>query len=220
MLAAATTIHGLPTNLPHCAQLVPRRAAFMTTVAARSGERPVQNHRAPVGLFPKLATQLVPAAVVTALGVLLLSNLSKAPAGVSVTPAPAAITAEAVFTATPRPVEQQPVSVDDAVLPVAKPKAVALRVVPPARKPADEARQVEQPRQAASVSAPLAIVQLPPQVQTPVPEPTMMGRVWGATASVATMPIRAARSVTGWFDAAVPPRPPASVPLQEFQAAM
>jgi hypothetical protein len=180
-----------------------------------------QNHRPPVRLFPKLATQLVPAAVVTALGALLLNNLSKAPAGASaIATVPVAITAEAVFTATPRPVEQQPVSVDDTVLPVAKPKAVALRVAPPPRKPADEARQVEQPRQAAVVSAPLAIVQLPPQAQTPAPEPTMMGRVWGAAASVAGMPVRAAQSVTGWFTAAVPPRPPAAVPLQEFQAAM
>jgi hypothetical protein len=48
----------------------------------------------------------------------------------------------------------------------------------------------------------------------------MMGRVWGATTAVAGMPVRAAQSVTGWFGAAIPPRPPAAVPLQEFQAAM
>jgi len=179
-----------------------------------------QNHRPPVRLFPKLATQLVPAAVVTALGVLLLSNLSKAPAGVSVaTPLPNTIAAEAVFTATPRPVEQQSASLDNAVLPLAKPKAVALRVAPPPRKPAEEPRQVEQ-RQAAAISAPLAItpVEAPPQA----PAPSVLSRVWGSTTAVATMPVRAAQSVSGWFTAATPPRPPASVPspLQEFQAAM
>lgn len=179
-----------------------------------------QNHRPPVRLFPKLATQLVPAAVVTALGALLLSNLSKAPAGASaIATVPVAITAEAVFTATPRTAEQQPASADDVALPVAKPKAVVLRVAPPPRKTVEEPRQVE-PRQAAAVSTPLTIVQLPPQAQTPAPEPTMMGRVWGTTTAVAAMPVRAAQSVTGWFMAATPPRPPASVPLQEFQAAM
>jgi hypothetical protein len=179
----------------------------------------LKNHRPPVRLFPKLATQLVPAAVVTALGALLLSNLSRAPAGVTAaTTVPNAITAEAVFTATPRMAEQQPTSVDDAVLPLAKPKTVALRVAPPARKPVEEPRQVEQPRQAAAVSAPLAIT--PVEALPQAPAPSVLSRVWGTTTAVATMPVRAAQSVTGWFSAATPPRPPASVPLQEFQAAM
>ena len=173
-----------------------------------------QNHR-PVRL-PKLATQLVPAAVVTALGALLLSNLSKVPGGVSAAAiVPVAITAEAVFTATPRLAEEEPAIANDAVLPPAKPKTVALRVAPPPRKLVEEPRQAES-RQAAVVSAPLAIA----PVQPPAPDPTMMGRVWGATTAVAGMPIRAAQSVTGWFSAAIPPRPPSPVPLQEFQAAM
>jgi hypothetical protein len=191
----------------------------MTAVAASFGGTSVsQYHRQPVWLFPKLATQLVPAAVVTALGALLLSNLGKAPAAVSAgTTAPAAIAAEAVFTATPRTAEQQPASADDVTLPAAKPKAVVLRVAPPSRNTAEDPRQVES-RQAAAVSAPLAItpVETPPQAVAP----SVLGRVWGTTTAVATMPVRAAQSVTGWFTAATPPRPPASVPLQEFQAAM
>ena len=189
----------------------------MTAVAASLGGTSVShNHRPPVRLFPKLAVQIVPAAVVTALGALLLSNLSKAPAGASTAEsAPVAITAEAVFTATPRPIEGEPAIVNDAVLPAPKPKIAALRAAPPARKPAEESRQVEA-KQVAVASAPLAIT----PVEAPPPKPTMLGRVWGATTAVAGMPVRAAQSVTGWFSAAIPPRPPASVPLQEFQAAM
>jgi hypothetical protein len=178
------------------------------------------NHCPPVRLFPKLAGQLVPAAVVTALGALLLGNLSKTPGGPSAAaPVPVAITAEAVFTATPRSVEEQRASVDDAVRPPAKPKTVAPRVAAPPRKLAEEPRQVET-RQTAAVGAPLVIVPSPPQGQAAAPESTMMGRVWGATTAVAELPVRAAQSVTGWFSAAIPPRPPAAVPLQEFQAAM
>jgi hypothetical protein len=180
-----------------------------------------QNHHWPARLVPKLATQLVPAAVVTVVGVLMLSNLTKAPDTASaVAPLPTAINAEAIFTATPRAVEEdeQPVKAA-AVRPAAKPKALATNIPTPPRKPTDEPRQIE-PRQVASVPAPLPIVQIAAQPQVPPREVTVMGRVWGATTAVAGMPIRAAQSVTGWFAAAVPPRPPAPVPLQEFQAAM
>ena len=209
-----------PTLRPACA---PNPGFHGRRRCSFGGTSVSQNHRPPVRLFPKLATQLVPAAVVTALGALLLSNLGKSPVAISATaPVPAAIRTEAVFTATPRLVEQprladeEPVRANDVARPAAKPKAVAA-IAAPARKPADEPRQVE-PRQVAVVSAPLAIT--PPTAQPQPPEPSVLGRVWGATTSVAGMPIRAAQSVTGWFGPAVPPRPPAPVPLQQFEAAM
>jgi hypothetical protein len=175
----------------------------------------LQNHRWTARLVPKLATQLVPAAIVTVVGVLMLGNLTKAPdIAPAVAPVPTAIKAEAVFTATPRPAEEEQPARAAAARPLAKPKAVAVNIPTPPRKPADE------PRQTASAPAPLPIVQIAAQPQVPPPEPTLMGRVWGATTAVAGMPVRAAQSVTGWFAAAVPPRPPAPVPLQEFQAAM
>jgi hypothetical protein len=175
-----------------------------------------QNHRPSNRLFPKLATQLVPAAVVTALGAFLLSNLSKSPEVRAAVSVAAPIPTEAVFTATPRVVEQEPARTNDVPLPAAKPKAVAV-IAAPARKLAEQPRQVEQ-RQAAVVAAPLTIA--PSQVPAPEPAPTVLGRVWGTTTAVATMPIRAAQSVTGWFGAAIPPRPPVPVPVPEFQAAM
>jgi hypothetical protein len=180
----------------------------------------LQNHRWTARLVPKLATQLVPAAVVTVVGVLMLGNLTKTPdVAPAVAPMPAAIKTEAVFTATPRPAEDEQLVKAAAARPVAKPKAVAVNIPTPPRKPTEEPRQIE-PRQIANAPAPLPIVQIAAQPQDSPREVTMMGRVWGATTAVAGMPIRAAQSVIGWFAAAMPPRPPAPVPLQEFQAAM
>ena len=182
-----------------------------------------QNHGRPARLLPKLVTQLVPAAVVTAVGILVLGNLAKTPDAAPVAAsAPLAIKAEAVFTATPRQIDEPPAQAAAARV-VAKPKTVAVNVAPP-RKPAEEARQAE-PRQVASVPPPLPIVQIAGPPQASAREGTVMGavmgRVWGATTAVAGMPYRAAQSVVGWFAAATPPRPPVQVPLQQdFQAAM
>jgi hypothetical protein len=179
-----------------------------------------QDHRSPARFLPKLVTQLVPAVVVTVVGALLLSNLTKVPDAVSMTAAvPAAITAEAVFTATPRPPDEQAAATAEAARPAAKPKAIASQVPPPPRKPVEDPRPVV-PRQVASLPAPPPIVILPAQPQVPARETTVMGRLWGATTAVAGMPVRAAQSVTGWFATAIPPRPPAPVPFQGFQAAM
>ena len=187
-----------------------------------------QNPSRSARLFPKLVTQLVPAAAVTAVGVLVLSNLAKPPdaAPVAVS-APVAIKAEAIFTATPRPIEEPSLRLTDdppvktVVRTVAKPKVVAVNAAPP-RKPAEELRQVG-PQQVASAPAPLPIVQIAERPQAPAREGTVMGgvvgRVWGATTTVVGMPYRAAQSVAGWFAAAEPPRPPGQVPV-DFQAAM
>jgi len=188
-----------------------------------------QNPSRSARLFPKLVTQLVPAAAVTAVGVLVLSNLAKAPDAAPVAMSvPVPIKAEAVFTATPRQIEEPSLRLTDdppvkaaAARIAAKPKVVAVNAAPP-RKPADERRQVG-PQQVASVPAPLPIVQVAERPQAPAREGTvmgaMMGRVWGATTTVAGMPYRAAQSVAGWFAAATPPRPPGQVPA-DFQAAM
>ncbi len=60
-------------------------------------------------LFSRLVTQLVPAALVTGVGILLLSNLAKTPDTMPVAaPVEAAINAEAVFKITPREPEEAP----------------------------------------------------------------------------------------------------------------
>jgi hypothetical protein len=65
------------------------------------------------------------------------------------------------------------------------------------------------------------ISQAPQPAVAPPPEETgVMGTLRSATAMVQALPQRAARSVAGWFSADPPPRPPATVPTQNFRAEM
>jgi hypothetical protein len=174
-------------------------------------------------LLSRLLTQLVPAALVTGVGVLLLSNLAKAP---DTTPPAAsvetAINAEAVFTITPREPKAPPPPAIKSAAPraVAAPKqtAAAVNTTLPPRRPVSD-------QQVSSAPAPLPTVQIPapPQVAVtaPVEDNSVMGKLRSATATVQRIPQWTARSVAGWFSAeAPPPRPPASVPTQNFQASM
>ncbi len=180
-------------------------------------------------LFPKLAYQLVPAAVVTTVGVLLLSNLAKAPdITTDAAPVEAAINAEAVFRIVPRETAET-VASPDAEREAKRVKAAASQpkplpantVTPQSRKPGDPAA----PRQVASapVAPPIMLGPEQPQavaVQPPGSENTVMSKLLSATTAVQQMPQRAARSVAGWFSESAPPRPPAPVPVQNFQASM
>jgi hypothetical protein len=169
-------------------------------------------------LLSRLGTQLVPAALVTGVGIALLSNLAKTP---DTTPAAApvetAINAEAVFKITPREPEEAPPAKSAGPRVTAAPKQTAVNTVLPPRKPASE-------RQVASTPAPLPTVQVaapPPVTVTPtVEDSSVMGRLRSATATVQQIPQWTARSVAGWFSADAPPRPPAPVPTQNFQASM
>jgi hypothetical protein len=169
-------------------------------------------------LFSRLVTQLVPAALVTGIGILLLSNLAKTPDTTPVAaPVETAITADAVFKITPREPEEAPAVKSVAPRITAAPKQASVNTVLPPRRPASE-------RQVASVPAPLPIVQIPepPAAAAAAPSDgtTVMGSLRNATATVQRIPQWAARSVAGWFSADTPPRPPAPVPTQNFQASM
>ena len=170
-------------------------------------------------LFSRLVTQLVPAALVTGIGILLLSNLAKTPDTAPVAaPVATAITTEAVFKITPREPEEAPAVKSVAPRTTAAPKQATVNTVLPPRKPASE-------RQVASVPAPLPTVQIPEPPQAaaaaaPSDGTTVMGSLRNATATVQRIPQWAARSVAGWFSADPPPRPPAPVPTQNFQASM
>ena len=169
-------------------------------------------------LFSRLVTQLVPAALVTGLGILLLSNLAKTP---DITPVAApvetAINAEAVFKITPREPEEAPAVKSVAPRITAAPKQATVNTVLPPRKPASE-------RQIASTPAPLPTVQIaaqPPMPAAPTADDSsVMGKLRSATVTVQRIPQWAARSVAGWFSADAPPRPPAPVPTQNYQASM
>lgn len=186
-----------------------------------------RNHPLVARLLPRLLYQLAPAALVTTVGVLLLSNLAK----VSDTPpVPAAvataINAEAVFKIVPRePAEDATAEAKADAKRLAAPRVaanpkppVAATAAPPARKAVNEPAA---PHQVAGVVAPLPIVQIPeqPAAATPDSENTVMGKLRSASTAVQRIPQWATRSVAGWFAAdAPPPRPPAPVPAQNFQA--
>lgn len=180
----------------------------------------LRTHPLVARLLPRLAYQLVPAALVTTLGVLLLSNLAKAPDGAPATPpVQTAINAEAVFKIVPREAGQTSLHHPALSHAAANPKPLAANIATPSRKAANE----PVPRQVASLPAPLPIVQIPEQPQpaaAPSLDNTMMGKLRSATATVQQIPQWATRSVAGWFARAIPPRPPAPVPMQNFQAAM
>lgn len=172
-------------------------------------------------LLPRLAYQLVPAALVTTVGVLLLSNLAKAPSAAPDTAAvETPINAEAVFRIAPHEIQADAQDQD-----VRRAKAAAFHtaVKLPPRKPASEPAP---PHRAASVPPPLQIVQIPeqpqPAIATPDSDGSVMGKLRSATAAAQRLPHWAADSVTGWFAAASPPRPPSDVPTPpaNFQAAM
>ena len=172
-------------------------------------------------LFSRLITQLVPAVLVTGVGILLLSNLAKTPDTTAVvTPVETAINAEAVFKITPREPEEAPAVKTAAPRINGAPKQAAantVNTVLPPRKPASE-------RQIASTPAPLPTVQIlaqpPAAAIVPADDSSVMGKLRSATATVQRIPQWTARSVAGWFSADAPPRPPAPVPTQNYQASM
>lgn len=175
----------------------------------------LRNNPLPARLLPRLLYQLVPAVVVTAVGVVLLSNVARISDTVPVAaPIETAISTEAVFKIVPREVVPDAKAEGPrAVAPrSASPKPSAMNVPTPPRKPADDLRQV------ASAPAPLPIVPVAAEPQA-ASDNSVMGRLRSTGTAVARMPLQAAQTVTGWFAAATPPRPPAPVP-QNFQAAM
>jgi 2-oxoglutarate dehydrogenase complex dehydrogenase (E1) component-like enzyme len=157
--------------------------------------------------------------LVTSVGVLLLSNLAKAPDTMpAAAPVETAIETEAVFKIIPRETAEAPTApAKTAAARAANPKPVAVSTPMPPRKPLNES-----PGQVASAPAPLPIVQIPAQPQTTaaIPDNTVMGKLRSTTAAVQRIPQWAASSVAGWFSADAPPRPPAPVPTQNFQATM
>ncbi len=172
-------------------------------------------------LLPKLLTQLVPAALVTIVGVMLLSSLGKAPSPAPDTPPmEVAINAEAVFKMTPREAvddRDQDAGKTAGSRPAVKPKPLAANTVAPQSRKANEPA----PQQVASAPAPLPIVPIPEQprtspAQAPKSENVVVNGLLSATATVQRIPQWAARSVAGWFTAEPPPRPPAPVPTRNF----
>jgi hypothetical protein len=174
-------------------------------------------------LYSKLACQLAPAALVSAVGIVLLSSLGRpvsAPPQVA-PPAATAVKTEAVFTPTPKPAEpaqltepaaEQPASAVAAARPTAKLK-------PQPRKFA--AAEAPAPRLPDSAAVPLPVAAPVAQVSPapPAPDRSMMARLRGASAVVTSIPQQAYSKVTGWFAHEEPPRPPAEIPAPDLTKA-
>jgi hypothetical protein len=181
-----------------------------------------RNHPLVARLLPRLLYQLVPAALVTTVGVVLLSNLAKVSDTPPVTaPVDTAINAEAVFKIVPRePVEEASAEAKPDAKRLAAARAAANPKPPVAGTPRKAANEAAAPRQVAGAAAPLPIVQIPepPAPAAPDSENTVMSKLRSASTAVQRIPQWATRSVAGWFSADAPPRPPAPVPTQNFQA--
>ena len=132
--------HGRPpTNLPHCAPLRPRTVGGNGPIAAPRGTPVLRTNPLAARLLPRLLYQLVPAALVTTVGVLLLSNLAKAPdAPPAAAPVETAINAEAVFKIVPR--EPGADAEQDAKRAKAAPPRTAANPKPPRQHAASRAR--------------------------------------------------------------------------------
>ena len=165
-------------------------------------------------LFAKPTYQVASAVLLTAVGVLVLSNLPQGASTPHATAPAGAVNAEAVFTSTPRQSAEEPKSAETPRH-TGKPKTAAAIPVPP-RKP-------EMP---AAISAPLSIVPSSEQMEATAPASTgVMGTLRSVGTTVQQLPQRTYSKVASWFSSEAParsdepPRPPADVP-QNFKTAM
>src|SRR3982751_4065613 len=144
--------YGLPANLPHCAPLQPRTIGLLVDAALfLGGFFVLQTNPFAARLFSRLVTQFVPAALVTGVGILLLSNLAKTPDTTPVAaPVETAINAEAVFKITPREPEEAPApaAAIKSAAPRAAPKQTAgatVNTALPPRRPANDQQVASAP---------------------------------------------------------------------------
>jgi hypothetical protein len=170
------------------------------------------------GTAPVFIRQILPAFVLTAAGILVLTQISQpvsAPSLAAIGDTP--VNAEAIFTSTPRPVAEE-AKPEPAPRVVQKPKP-AFPHATASRKP--ETALVQE----TVASAPLSITPSPEQLQTAAaPSDTgIMGTLRSVGTSVQQMPQRAYSSVTGWLSPGAPsqpngpPRPPAEIPQNKAE---
>jgi hypothetical protein len=179
-------------------------------------------------LASKLAFQLAPAAIVSAVGIILLGSLAKAPDPAPVAaPAVTVIQAEATFRVIPRQTaDTETDNADDAD---ARPaKAAAPRPAKPkaaaAKEPAQQQRKVAavEPASPAPAEPPPAPMAPPPGTANTAAAPAasdsgnfiMTG--WRRVTTAAERLLRWAQPPSEWFERSAPPRPPAPIPERNF----
>jgi hypothetical protein len=169
-------------------------------------------------LYSKLVYQLAPAALVSAVGIVLLSSLAR-PVSTppQATPVATAVKTEAVFTPTPRSAEPAQLTEQAADQPATAVAAKgAAKPKPQPRKVA--AAEAAAPRQPDVTAVPLPVAAPVAQASPapPAPDRSMMARLRGVTAVVTSIPQQTYSKVTGWFAHEEPPRPPADIPAQDL----
>jgi hypothetical protein len=179
-------------------------------------------------LASRLAFQLAPAAIVSAVGIILLGSLAKAP-----NPAPVAaptvtvIQAEATFRVIPR--QTADTATDKADDADARPaKAAAPRPAKPkaaaAKEPAQQQRKVaavEPATPAPAEPAPAPAAPQPNAANTAAPPATSDGgnfivTGWRRVTAAAGRLSQWVQPPSEWFERSPPPRPPAPIPEQNF----
>jgi hypothetical protein len=179
-------------------------------------------------LAPRLMFQLVPAVIVSTVGIVLLSSLGKNPE-----PAPAAAPAVTVIQAeaTVRFVPRQPADAEAEWTPdpdASPAKAAAPRTAMP--KSAAANPRAQQQRRVATVEPAIPAPAEPPAApqsnapNTPAAPATTGGSNflvtgWRRVTSAAERLSRWAQPPSEWFEQSPPPRPPAPIPERNFTSA-
>jgi hypothetical protein len=177
-------------------------------------------------LASKLAFQLAPAVIVSAVGIILLGSLARAPDPAPVAaPAVTVIQAEATFRVIPRQTaDTETDKADDAD--VRRGKAAAPRPAKPkaaaAKEPAQQQRKVAavEPATPAPAEPPPATPQ-PGAASTPAPPAAsdsgnFVVTGWRRATAAAERLSQWAQPPSEWFEHSPPPRPPAPIPERNF----
>lgn len=178
-------------------------------------------------LAPRLAYQLVPAVIVSAIGIMLLSSLAKTPEPApAAAPAETAIQGEAVFKIVPRETASAEAGkADDADARQAK--AAAPRAAKPkasaAKEPAQQQRKLTavEPASSAAAEPPVAPTTAQPTVAGPPATPeassgNFIANGWRRVTGAAERLGQWVQPPSSWFERSPPPRPPAPIPERNF----
>lgn len=172
-------------------------------------------------LAPRLMFQLVPAVIVSAIGIILLGSVGKTPdPAPAAAPAETAIEGQAVFRIVPRETASAAIErADDAD--ARRVKAAAPRPAKPKTTAAKE--PVQQPHNVATaeptIPAPLEPPAAAPQPGA-APAPPSGGNFittgWRRVTAAAERLTQWVQPPSEWFERSPPPRPPAPIPERNF----
>ena len=170
-------------------------------------------------LAPRLVLQLVPAVIVSTVGIVMLTSLGKSPDPLPAeTPAVTVIQGEAMVRVVPR--ETEVAETDKAAAKAAAPRAAKPKTAA-AKEPAQQQRKVAatEPWAPAPDQPPPAPAAAPPAAAKEPATPDSGNFIVSGWRRVTGAAERAAQWVqppSSWFERSPPPRPPAPIPERNF----